>query len=136
MKELETCIYYQKKEEAFYWTGELICSGYILELWNLFLYVMCKYIHINNPRLPLYIDKKFNEFKDILLNMKKTHNLIFVNGNNYSKVNKYNLPDALEVSFAREDLNLTSSILTKSDLEILTGGGNSVRYPKYELVWA
>ncbi len=82
------------------------------------------------------IEKNFNEFKDIILNMKKTHNLIFVNGNNYSKVNKYNLPDTLEVSFAREDLNSTSTILTKSDLEILTGGGNSVRYPKYELVWA
>jgi hypothetical protein len=65
MKELETCIHYQKKEEAFYWTGEVICSGYILEIWNLFLYVMCKYIHINNPRLPLYIDKKFSEFKEI-----------------------------------------------------------------------
>ena len=65
MKELENCIYYQKKEEAFYWTGELICSGHILELWNLFLYIMCKYIHINNPRLPLYIDKKFNEFKEV-----------------------------------------------------------------------
>lgn len=70
MKELENCIYYQKKEEAFYWTGELICSGHVLELWNLFLYIMCKYIHINNPRLPLYIDKKFNEFKDISNQLK------------------------------------------------------------------
>jgi hypothetical protein len=65
LKELENCIYYQKKEEAFYWTGELICSGHVLDLWNLFLHVMCKYIHINNPRLPLYLDKKFQEFKNI-----------------------------------------------------------------------
>ncbi len=65
LKELENCIYYQKKEEAFYWTGELICSGHVLELWNLFIHVMCKYIHINNPRLPLYIDKKFQEFKEL-----------------------------------------------------------------------
>ncbi len=65
IKELENCIYYQKKEEAFYWTGELICSGHILEIWNLFLYVMCKYIHINNPKLSMYIDKKFTEFKEI-----------------------------------------------------------------------
>jgi hypothetical protein len=70
IKELENCIYYQKKEEAFYWTGELICSGHILELWNLFLYVMCKYIHINNPRLPLYVDKKFSEFKEISNQLK------------------------------------------------------------------
>jgi hypothetical protein len=65
LKQLENCMYYQKKEEAFYWTGELVCSGYVLELWNLFFYVMCKYIHIHNPRLPLYIEKKFNEFKSI-----------------------------------------------------------------------
>ena len=70
IKELENCIYYQKKEEAFYWTGELICSGHILELWNLFLYVMCKYIHINNPRLPLYVDKKFTEFKELSNQLK------------------------------------------------------------------
>jgi len=70
IKELENCIYYQKKEEAFYWTGELICSGHILELWNLFLFVMCKYIHINNPRLPLYIDKKFTEFKELSNQLK------------------------------------------------------------------
>jgi hypothetical protein len=70
IKELENCIYYQKKEEAFYWTCELMCSGYILELWNLVLYVMCKYIHINNPRLPLYIDKKFTEFKEITNDLK------------------------------------------------------------------
>lgn len=65
LKELENCIYYQKKEEAFYWTGELICSGHLLELWNLFLVVLCKYIHMNNPRLPLYIDKKFAVFKEL-----------------------------------------------------------------------
>ena len=64
LKELENCIYYQKKEEAFYWTGELVCSGHVLELWNLFLHVLCKYIHINNPKLPLYMEKKFTEFKE------------------------------------------------------------------------
>ena len=65
LKELENCIYYQKKEEAFYWTGELICSGHVLELWNLIIFVLCRYIHIHNPKLPLYIDKKFTEFKEI-----------------------------------------------------------------------
>lgn len=85
LKELENCIYYQKKEEAFYWTGELICSGHVLELWNLFLHVLCRYIHIHNPRLPLYIDKKFMEFKEYaakandleLRNKKEVRTLLF-----------------------------------------------------------
>jgi len=65
LKELETSIHYQKKEEAFYWTGELLCSGHVMDLWNLFLYVLCKYIHVHNPRLPLYLDKKYKEFKEL-----------------------------------------------------------------------
>jgi len=65
LKELETSIHYQKKEEAFYWTGELLCSGHVMDLWNLFFFVMCKYIHVHNPRLPLYVHKKYKEFKEI-----------------------------------------------------------------------
>jgi hypothetical protein len=64
LKELENCIHYQKKEEAFYWTGELLCSGHVMDLWNLFLYVLSKYIHIHNPLLPLYLYKKYNDFKE------------------------------------------------------------------------
>ena len=45
IKELEKSIYYHKTEEAFFWTGQLLCSGFIIELWNLYIYFICKYIH-------------------------------------------------------------------------------------------
>lgn len=68
IKELEKCIYYQKLDEALIWTGDLLCSGFIIELWNLYIQILCKYIHIHNPKITLYIHKKFIEFKKIFDN--------------------------------------------------------------------
>ena len=62
LKDLEQAIYYQKTEEAFYWTGDLLCSGFILELWNLYVHVLCKYIHIQHPKhLSLLIHDLFQD---------------------------------------------------------------------------
>lgn len=66
IKELEKCIYYQKIDEALLWTGDLLCSGFLLELWNLYIHILCKYIHIHNPKITLYVHKKFLEFKKII----------------------------------------------------------------------
>ena len=40
IKELEKCIYYQKLDEALIWTGDLLCSGFIIELWNLYIQIL------------------------------------------------------------------------------------------------
>lgn len=66
LRELEKCIYYQNIDEALLWTGDLLCSGFLIELWNLYIHVLCKYIHIHNPKITLYIYKKFTEFKIML----------------------------------------------------------------------
>ena len=65
-KNLITSIYYQKLEESFFWTGEMLCSNMLLELWDTYMIIMSKYIHIYNPKLPIYINKKFNDFKNIV----------------------------------------------------------------------
>jgi len=38
----------------------------LLEIWDTFFILMSKYIHIHNPKLPLYIEKKYSEFRDII----------------------------------------------------------------------
>ena len=65
IKELTNSMYYQKLEEAFFWTGDLLCSGHIIDIWNVYIHFICKYIHVNNPKLPIYLYKKFEEFKSI-----------------------------------------------------------------------
>ena len=68
IKKLNHAIYYQKIEEAFFWTCELMCTNLYLDLWNIYCIFACKYIHIDNPKLPIYINKKFNDFKQIAAN--------------------------------------------------------------------
>lgn len=65
-KKLQNAIYYNKQEEAFFWTGELLCSNMLLQLWESYFLLMSKYIHIHNPKLPLYILKKYLEFRKII----------------------------------------------------------------------
>ena len=65
VKELMTSIYYQKNEDAYFWTAELLSSNYIIEIWDTYIDFMCKYTHIYNPKIPIYLHKKFLEFKEI-----------------------------------------------------------------------
>ena len=65
VKELMTSIYYQKNEDAYFWTAELLSSNCIIEIWDTYIEFMCKYTHIYNPKIPIYLHKKFLEFKEI-----------------------------------------------------------------------
>jgi len=64
-KELYKCLYYEKKEDALLWTVEFICSNGYIDLWNIYINYLCNHVHIHNPKLPIYLVKKFNEFKEI-----------------------------------------------------------------------
>lgn len=79
IKNLTECIYYCKIEEAFYWTCELYCSNYLLDIWNCYFLIMCKYIHIQNPKLPIYIKNNYEKFKNIMI---KDDNIINLRNNN------------------------------------------------------
>ena len=63
VKELINCLYYKKLEESYYWTCELLCSNYIIEIWETFFLFIGKYIHVKNPKLVIYVNKKYQDFK-------------------------------------------------------------------------
>lgn len=67
-KELMINIYNGLIENACYWSAELICAGAYIDLWDIIINYMSKYIHIGNPKLPIYIQLRFNNFKNILEN--------------------------------------------------------------------
>ena len=48
------------------WTTELICSGLLLDLWELIFLFSFRNIHRGNPKLPLYLDMRYQGFKKIM----------------------------------------------------------------------
>ena len=66
--ELLKCLSMTKVESASYWAAELICSAHLIDLWDCIILYCSKEIHLGSPRLPVYISKRFLDFKEIISN--------------------------------------------------------------------
>ena len=67
-KEFLKSIINSKIEQSCYWMAELICAGHYNDIWDLILNTISKNIHLGNPKLPIYIELRFNDFKNIVNN--------------------------------------------------------------------
>ena len=65
-KNMIECMLKSKVEPACYWSIELICAGHFSELWDIFLQYVGKHIHIGNPKVVIYLEKRFDMFRNVI----------------------------------------------------------------------
>lgn len=67
-KQMIQSILNTRVEQSNYWCCELICAGHFLDVWEIILLVANKHIHYGNPKLPIYLKIRFDNFKEIMVN--------------------------------------------------------------------
>jgi hypothetical protein len=85
-QELLKCIYDNKIENANYWAAEFICAGHYLDLWDIIILYATKYIHSGNPKLPIYLNMRFDNFSSIVDSGYGNNILLLRNNNKVRKL--------------------------------------------------
>ena len=100
-----------KKENACYWSVEMICTGMFLDLWSIIIKYISKYIYIANPQLPKYISKRIDDFKNILKNGYIGSELYLRNNDKIRKL----FAEIIAVIISSKKKNVLSYIKLKSE---------------------
>ncbi len=120
-----------KHESSCYWSAELISSGNFIELWESIILYMSKFVHIGNPKLPIYIDSSIESFKSIISQEQITDEIVMRNNSLIRKL-------FAEISITLVDSNRKHSFgetikITSYDFDV-SNMGNKLKAPHINYV--
>ena len=75
-----------KIEPACYWCAELVCAGQYMDIWEIILHYVGKHIHFGNPKLVIYLERRFSIFRNIVSQSILTNELQLRNYDNIRKL--------------------------------------------------
>jgi len=75
IKQYQNCIINNRLEDSIRWCVELHATCLNKQLWDIIKSTYIKYIHINNPKLYFYILKREKDYKSIISNFPKKHEI-------------------------------------------------------------
>jgi hypothetical protein len=75
-----------KLEDSCYWSAELVCAGHYEDVWECIILCVSKHIHIGNPKLPIYVNMRMDNFREIVSNGYLTNELAMRNNNKVRKL--------------------------------------------------
>lgn len=104
-----------KIEESNYWTAELVCAGHYLDLWEIIYLCMSKYIYSANPKLPIYIEMRIDNFREIVTNGYIDNELKMRNN---SKIRKLFCEIISILCFSRKNYTYEPVKIKKSEFEM------------------
>ena len=73
-------------ETSCHWVAELVCAGHFMDIWEVILHYLGKYIHFGNPRITVYLENRFTIFKNIMSQSNYTCELQLRNNTNIRKL--------------------------------------------------
>lgn len=119
-KQLLNSLFNGAMEEACYWSAEFVCAGHFADLWEIIIHFIGKNIHLGNPKLPIYIEVRYDEFKNIV-NKGYVDNEIKMRNNNEIRKLFAEIVCVLCNSHKRNPLSLIKIDSGDFNLQNLTG---------------
>ncbi len=132
-KELESCFVAGKLEPACNWTAELVCAGHFADLWDTIICMYCKYIHLGNPKLPIYLALRFNAFKELVGNGYSGNELGL---RNHPKIRQLFAEIIGVLCYSRKKHTLLAVRIKKSDEFDMTHMATRLKAPSVEYATA